>query len=157
MNNQVNLVLNNKRTGRYEYHHKNALGSTIIEPDHQTTVLTRYEYDVFGAVSSQTGTSDNARKFTGKEYDADVKLYYYGITIGFNEPVIVEKASIDIKPVGGGLLGWVAKWDDNSSVTITPLKGQGLVNGTEYVVEIKNVEDAAGQVLNTQITFTTTE
>ena len=40
-------------------------------------MVARYEYDVFGAVRSETGTSDNTRKFTGKEWDADSNLYYY--------------------------------------------------------------------------------
>ena len=38
----------------------------------------RYEYDVFGAIRSEVGTGGNPRKFTGKEYESDVKLYYYG-------------------------------------------------------------------------------
>ena len=37
----------------------------------------RDEYDVFGAVRSAVGTSHNARKFTGKEWESDVNLYYY--------------------------------------------------------------------------------
>ena len=41
-------------------------------------MLARYEYDVFGAIRAETGTSDNTRKFTGKEFDADSNLYYYG-------------------------------------------------------------------------------
>ena len=40
-------------------------------------MLVRYEYDVFGAIRSEVGTSDNPRKFTGKEYESDVKLYYF--------------------------------------------------------------------------------
>ena len=38
----------------------------------------RYEYDVFGAARSEAGASGNTHKFTGKEYDADVKPRYYG-------------------------------------------------------------------------------
>ena len=34
---------------------------------------------MFGAIRSETGTSDNPRKFTGKEFDADSNLYYYGL------------------------------------------------------------------------------
>ena len=62
---------------RYEYHHINALGSNIVSTDDNQNVLVRYEYDVFGAIRSETGTSDNTRKFTGKEWDADSNLYYY--------------------------------------------------------------------------------
>ena len=62
---------------RYEYHHINALGSNIVLTDDNQTVLARYEYDVFGAIRNETGTSDNTRKFTGKEFDADSNRYYY--------------------------------------------------------------------------------
>ena len=99
-------------------------------------------------------TNSNVRG-RGKTLNAEF-LNANGITISFTKPVIAEKGCIEIKPVGGDPLGWIAKWE-SSSVTLTPLKGQGLVNGTEYVVEIKNVEDAIGQELNTQITFTTTD
>ena len=57
--------------------HVNALGSNIVSTDDDQNVLVRYEYDVFGAIRSETGMSDNTRKFTGKEFDADSNLYYY--------------------------------------------------------------------------------
>ena len=60
--------LSNNRPGRYEYHHTNALGSNIVLTDDRKNVIARYEYDVFGALRVETGTSDNTRKFTGKEY-----------------------------------------------------------------------------------------
>ena len=62
---------------RYQYHHLNALGGNIVLTDDNQNVLARYEYDVFGAIRNQTGTSDNTRKLTGKEFDADSNLYYY--------------------------------------------------------------------------------
>ena len=71
--------LTTPRADPYEYRHTNALGSPIVLTDDAQTVLARYEYDVFGAVRSETGTSTNTRKFTGKEYDKDVKLYKMGI------------------------------------------------------------------------------
>ena len=53
----------------------NALGSNIVLTGDDQNVLVRYEYDVFGAMRSEVGTSDNTRKFTGAEYESDVKLY----------------------------------------------------------------------------------
>ena len=52
-------------------------GDNIVLTDDAQNVLVRYEYDVFGAIRSETGTSDNTRKFTGKEFDADSNLYYF--------------------------------------------------------------------------------
>ena len=85
--------------GRYEYHHTNALGSNIIITDDDQNVIVRYEYDVFGAIRSEVGTSDNPRKFTGKEYESDVKLYYYGAR--YYDPYIGRFTQRD--PIGDGL------------------------------------------------------
>ena len=84
---------------RYEYHHINALGSNIVSTDDNQNVLARYEYDVFGAIRSETGTSDNTRKFTGKEFDADSNLYYYGAR--YYDPYIGRFTQRD--PIGDGV------------------------------------------------------
>ena len=67
----------NRSELRYENDH-NALGSNTVLTDDNQNPLVRCEYDVFGAIRSETGTSDNTRKFTGKEFDADSNLYDYG-------------------------------------------------------------------------------
>ena len=53
------------------------MGSNIVLTDDNQNILVRYEYDVFGAIRSETGTSDTPRKFTGKEYDSNARLYYF--------------------------------------------------------------------------------
>ena len=64
-------------------------------------MLARYEYDVFGAVRSETGASDNVRKFTGKEWESDVKLYHIsGRPVGY-DPYIGWFNQRD--PAGDGL------------------------------------------------------
>ena len=62
-------------------------------------MLARYEYDVFGAIRSETGTSDNTRKFTGKEWDADSHLYYFAAR--YYDPYIGRFTQRD--PAGDGL------------------------------------------------------
>ncbi len=117
--------LTNNRSGRYEYHHQNALGSNIVLTDGKKNVLARYEYDVFGAVRSETGTSDNVRKFTGKEYDADVKLYYYSAR--YYDPYIGRFTSRD--PAKDGV-NWYAYVANNPLKFIDPT-GLRKVNGIE--------------------------
>ena len=102
-------------TGRYEYHHTNALGSNIVLTDEGKNVTARYEYDVFGAVRNEVGTSDNVRKFTGKEYESDVKLYYYGAR--YYDPYIGRFISRD--PVGDGV-NWYAYARNNPLAFIDP-------------------------------------
>jgi len=50
----------------------------ILVTDGAQTVVTRYGYTPFGSIRHQSGASTTPRKFTGKEFDGDVDLYYYG-------------------------------------------------------------------------------
>ncbi len=100
---------------RYEYHHLNALGSNIVSTDDDQNVLARYEYDVFGAIRSETGTSDNTRKFTGKEFDADSNLYYYGAR--YYDPYIGRFTQRD--PIADGV-NWYAYVANNPLAFIDP-------------------------------------
>ena len=100
---------------RYEYHHLNALGSNIVLTDDDQNVLVRYEYDVFGAIRSETGTSDNTRKFTGKEFDADSNLYYYGAR--YYDPYIGRFTQRD--PIGDGV-NWYAYAANNPLAFVDP-------------------------------------
>lgn len=60
--------------------------------------MARYEYDVFGAVRNETGTSDNTRQLTGREFDADSNLYYF--TVRYYDPCIGRFTQRD--PAGDG-------------------------------------------------------
>ena len=108
--------LSNNQMGRYEYHHTNALGSNIVLTDDDQNVIVRYEYDVFGAVRSETGTSDNTRKFTGKEYESDVKLYYFAAR--YYDPYIGRFNQRD--PAGDGV-NWYIYAANNPLAFIDPL------------------------------------
>ena len=105
---------------RYEYHHLNALGSNIVSTDDNQNVLARYEYDVFGAIRSETGTSDNTRKFTGKEFDADSNLYYYAAR--YYDPYIGRFTQRD--PIADGV-NWYAYVANNPLRFVDPT-GLGL-------------------------------
>ena len=83
----------------FESHHKNGLGSPIVLTDGDQNVLARYDYDVFGAIRAETGKSDNVRKFTGKEYDSDVRLYYFAAR--YYDPYIGRFTQRD--PAGDGV------------------------------------------------------
>ena len=106
---------------RYEYHHVNALGSNIVSTDDDQNVLARYEYDVFGAIRSETGTSDNTRKFTGKEFDADSNLYYYGAR--YYDPYIGRFTQQD--PIGDGV-NWYAYVANNPLRFVDPTGLRGV-------------------------------
>ena len=91
----------------------------------------RYEYDVFGAVRSEIGSSDNARKFTGKEYDADVKLYYYSAR--YYDPYIGRFTSRD--PVGQGL-NWYVYTANNPLKFVDPTGRTIQIVGSDGTIEV---------------------
>ena len=126
---------------RYEYHHINALGSNIVSTDDNQNVLVRYEYDVFGAIRSEIGTSDNTRKFTGKEFDADSNLYYYGAR--YYDPYIGRFTQRD--PIGDGV-NWYAYTRNNPLKFVDPtgmvIK---LVDGN-HSVSITSASDIPTQI-----------
>ena len=127
--------LSDNEAGRYEYHHTNALGSNIVLTDDDQNVLARYEYDVFGAVRSEVGTSDNPRKFTGKEYESDVKLYYFAAR--YYDPYIGRFTQRD--PAGDGL-NWYAYAYNNPLAFIDPT---GLISRLATKRELATLRDAA--------------
>ena len=53
------------------------LGSTRTLTDAAGQQTASYIYDVFGAIRSEVGTSENAYLFTGRELDSETGLYYY--------------------------------------------------------------------------------
>jgi RHS repeat-associated protein len=93
----------------------NALGSNIVLTDDDQNVIVRYEYDVFGAIRSEVGTSDNPRKFTGKEYESDVRLYYFAAR--YYDPYIGRFITRD--PAGDGL-NWYIYTENNPLKYIDP-------------------------------------
>ena len=128
--------LSNNRVGRYEYHYLNAWGSNIVLTDDNQNPLVRYEYDVFGAIRNEVGASDNTRKFTGKEWDADSNLYYFAAR--YYDPYIGRFTQRD--PIGGGV-NWYTynnplKYTDPNGKE--PVKDQaGTVDG--FIEEFDNL------------------
>ena len=94
-------------------------------------------YDVFGAIRTETGTSDNTRKFTGKEFDADSNLYYYGAR--YYDPYIGRFTQRD--PVGDGV-NWYA-YTYNNPLKYTDPNGQEPVKDEAGTVDglIKEFND----------------
>ena len=83
---------------------------------------------MFGAIRSETGTSDNTRKFTGKEFDADSNLYYYGAR--YYDPYIGRFTQRD--PIGDGV-NWYAYVANNPLRFVDPT-GLGLWDIVEFAV-----------------------
>jgi len=86
--NGVDDVIASLENNTLTYYHKNQLGSIVALSDATGNIIEQYRYDVFGKpyirdiatntwkefTSSLVG---NDRLFTGREYNAEVNLYYY--------------------------------------------------------------------------------
>lgn len=72
--------------GNQEYYLYDGLGSTTELADGAGTVAKTYQYDVFGTLRGQTGSSPNEFTFTGEQMDSTGLQYlrarYYDPTIG---------------------------------------------------------------------------
>ena len=94
-------------------------------------MLVRYEYDVFGAIRNETGTSDNTRKFTGKEFDADSNLYYYGAR--YYDPYIGRFTQRD--PIADGV-NWYAYTYNNPLAFVDPTGMRSLFNSERRLARV---------------------
>ena len=119
-------------------------GNIVLTDDNQN-VLGRYEYDVFGAIRSETGTSDNTRRFTGKEFDADSNLYYYGAR--YYDPYIGRFTQRD--PIADGV-NWYAYVANNPLRFVDPT-GLGLWDIVEFAVApvVGLIVDGGKGIINT--------
>ncbi|MEW6619401.1 MAG: DUF6531 domain-containing protein [bacterium] len=60
------------------FFHHDGLGSIRDITDREGNVLTSYDYDAFGEVKQGYIGKYNYNSFTGKQYDPESKLYYFG-------------------------------------------------------------------------------
>ena len=119
------------------------MGSNIVSTDDSKNVVARYEYDVFGAVHSESGASDNIRKFTGKEFDADSNLYYYAAR--YYDPYIGRFTQRDPAQYG---INWYTyaynnplKFIDPDGLrALTPDEEKIAIEFFEDMIDLENVE-----------------
>jgi YD repeat-containing protein len=63
------------QTGQLTFEHADALGSELKQTDSTGAVTFDHSYDAFGQL--QSGISSSGYAFTGREWDAQARLYYY--------------------------------------------------------------------------------
>ncbi|MBP0018798.1 MAG: VCBS repeat-containing protein [Cyanobacteria bacterium SBLK] len=65
--------------GQVLYFHYDQLGSTTLVTDAQANAVSQVNYEPYGAIAKSSSGEDAFRpKFTGKEYDSNSELYYFG-------------------------------------------------------------------------------
>jgi RHS repeat-associated protein len=73
----IDNIISSKRNSEIEYYHKDHLGSIINLTDNSQTITINYQYDAFGTIKNQSGTSPNEMTYTGRRFDNESGLYYY--------------------------------------------------------------------------------
>ncbi|MFY9259852.1 MAG: RHS repeat-associated core domain-containing protein [Gallionella sp.] len=64
------------RAGQGTYYHDDGLDSTRVLTDQTGNLTDNYDYDDYGALQSQTGTTKNDFLFAGEQFDVEAGLYY---------------------------------------------------------------------------------
>ena len=77
-----------------QFYHNDHLGSPLAMTDENGNVVWRRDYKPFGQEIDRGGeTTFNTHTYTGKEFDAETGLYYYGAR--YYDPVIGRFISVD--------------------------------------------------------------
>jgi RHS repeat-associated protein len=64
--------------GRMFFYHNDVLGSPALITDEDGKITQRYLFEPFGSILASKGKNDNHFTFTGKEYDLESGLFYFG-------------------------------------------------------------------------------
>ena len=81
------------RSGNATYYHFDGLGSTRLLTDGSGIVTDSYQYDAFGNLITDAGSTENHFLFTGQQYDANIKFYY--LRARYYQPATGRFASVD--------------------------------------------------------------
>ena len=69
-------LISQTRDGITSFYHYDGLGSTRALSSSAGIVTDTYHYDAFGLLLEQTGTTENAYRYRGEQFDEELGLYY---------------------------------------------------------------------------------
>jgi RHS repeat-associated protein len=69
-------LVSQNREGDFRFYQYDGLGSTRGLSNSAGVVTDTYDYEAFGEVLNETGTTDNNYKFTGEQFDSSLDQYY---------------------------------------------------------------------------------
>jgi RHS repeat-associated protein len=70
-------LLSLNREADFKFYQYDGLGSTRALSNSAGDVTDTYDYEAFGEVINETGTTQNNYKFTGEQFDKSLDLYYF--------------------------------------------------------------------------------
>lgn len=69
-------LINQQREGTTSFYHYDGLGSTRALSDSSGALIDSYNYEAFGEIQNQTGSTDNDYLFIGEQFDRGLNQYY---------------------------------------------------------------------------------
>jgi RHS repeat-associated protein len=69
-------LLNQNRNDEFKFYQYDGLGSTRSLTNSTGDITDTYDYEAFGEVINETGTTENNYKFTGEQFDSSLDQYY---------------------------------------------------------------------------------
>ena len=108
----------------YTYHH-DTLESVLGQSGHEGSILAKQTYGAFGNLLGQTGNSNNALKYTGRELDAETGFYYYRAR--YYDPLVGRFVSEDPKGFDAGVNFYV--YVKNNPTNFNDPKGLCIEDG----------------------------
>ncbi len=69
-------LVSQTREGETHHYHYDGLGSTRYLSDASGTLTDRYDYEAFGQLLNETGTTENSYRFAGEQLDQILDQYY---------------------------------------------------------------------------------
>ncbi len=69
-------LISQTRNSATSFYHYDGLGSTRALTDGSGAITDSYNYEAFGQLLNQTGTTENSYLFTGEQYDSGLDQYY---------------------------------------------------------------------------------
>lgn len=144
---RVNFDANGAPESR-TFYHTDHLGSSLAITDAFTTVVWNQTYLPFGESGNGTGTLANSHQYTGKEYESETGLYYYGAR--YYHPGFGRFMSVD--PAGGDLAD-PQSWNRYAYTLNNPFKyvdpdGEAAVNVQKIISLNSQIRNKLGFVPN---------
>jgi len=73
----IDEPLAESRSGTLSYYEQDGLGSSASLTASNGSVVQTYAYDSFGNATNSTGSLTNFLRYTGREFDVELNIYYY--------------------------------------------------------------------------------
>jgi RHS repeat-associated core domain len=99
------------------FYHSDHLGSSLAMTDETTTVVWNQTYLPFGETYKGTSSVNNSHQYTGKEFNEETGLYYYGAR--YYHPGLGRFMSVDPAP---GVITDPQSWNRYAYVQNSPFK-----------------------------------